>query len=96
MTRTRRLTAVCLTIAALAGPASAQAYPLIHGPAGDAPDPDLIELDMSDVTPTRTIVVGDTGGVDWADAGAGFAAAACLGLLAAGTFVTVRAPRRSS
>jgi hypothetical protein len=96
MTRTRRLAALGLTVAALAGPASAQAYPLIHGPAGDAPDPDLVELDASDITPTRAIVVTDSGGVDWADAGAGFAAAACLGLLAAGTYVTIRAPRRSA
>jgi hypothetical protein len=93
MSRTRRLTALCLTVAAIA-PAAAGAYPLTGGPVAppsDVPDPDLVELN---ITPTRTIVAGDTGGVDWADAGAGFAAAACLSLLAAGTVVAVRQPRR--
>ena len=92
MSRTRRLTALCLTIAAIA-PAGAQAYPLVDGPPSDPPDPALA---AGEITPVRTIVVGDTGGVDWADAGAGFAAAACLSILAAGTLVTVRTARRSA
>ena len=91
MSRTRRLTALCLTVAALA-PAGAQAYPLQDGPSTDAPDPDLVELN---VTPTRTIVAGGSDDIDWADAGAGFAAAACLSLLAMGTAVALRTPRHS-
>ena len=90
MSRTRRLTALCITIAALA-PAGAQAYPLSDGPPAGAPDPNPIELN---VTPTRTIVAGGSDGIDWADAGAGFAAAACLSLLAVGTVVGLRTPRR--
>lgn len=92
MSRTRRLTALCLTVAALA-PAAAGAYPLTGGPVAppsDVPDPDLVELNLA---PTRTIVAGDTGGIDWADAGAGFAAAACLSLLAVGTAVALRPSR---
>ncbi len=92
MSRPRRLTALCLTFAALA-PAAAGAYPLTGGPVAppsDVPDPDLVELD---ITPSRTIVAGDTGGIDWADASAGFAAAACLSLLAVGTAVAIRTPR---
>jgi hypothetical protein len=90
MSRTRRLTALCVMIAALA-PAGAQAYPLRDGPSTDAPDPTPIELN---VTPTRTIVAGGSDGIDWADAGAGFAAAACLSLLAVGTVAGLRSPRR--
>ena len=89
MSRTRRLTALCLTVAALA-PAGAQAYPLQDGPSTDAPDPDLVELN---VTPTRTIVAGGSDDIDWADASAGFAAAACLSLVAVGTAVAHRTPR---
>jgi hypothetical protein len=89
MSRTRRLAAICMTIAALA-PAAAQAYPLQDGPSTDPPDPDLVEMNL---TPTRTIVAGDSGGVDWADAGAGFATAACLSLLAMGTVIVVRTGR---
>ena len=90
MSRTRRLTALCLTIAALA-PAGAQAYPLQDGPGG-LPDPDVVEMN---ITPTRTIVAGGSDDVDWADAAAGFAAAACLSLLAVGTAVALRTPRQS-
>ena len=91
MSRTRRITALCLTIAALA-PAGAQAYPLQDGPSTDPPDPDLVEMN---ITPTRTIVAGGSDDIDWADAGAGFAAAACLSLLAMGTAVALRTPRHS-
>jgi hypothetical protein len=90
MTRTRRLTALCLTIAAIA-PAAAQAYPLSDGPSGA--DPDLAAVDT---VPARAIVVSGSDGIDWADAGAGFAAAACLSLLAVGTMVGFRAPRRDA
>ena len=92
MSRTRRLTALCLTVAALA-PAAAGAYPLTGGPVAppsDVPDPDLVELDL---TPTRVIVAGESDDIDWADASAGFAAAACLSLLAVGTAVALRTPR---
>jgi hypothetical protein len=89
VSRTRRLTALCLTVAALA-PASALAYqPPADGPYGDPQD-----LEGLDPSPTRTIVVAGSDGIDWADAGAGFAAAACLGLLAAGAVATIRQPRR--
>jgi len=90
MSRTPRLTALCLTIAALA-PAAAQAYPLQDGPSTDPPGPP-VELN---VTPTRTIVAGGSDGIDWADASAGFAAAACLSLLAVGTAVAIRKPRHA-
>jgi hypothetical protein len=78
-------------IAALA-PAGAQAYPLWDGPSGGSPDPDPNPVELT-VPPTRTIVAGGSDSIDWADASAGFAAAACLSLLAVGTVAAIRRPR---
>jgi hypothetical protein len=92
MSRIRRLTAACLVTAALA-PAAANAYPLDDGPPSDPPSR---ELASGEITPAPATSVAEPSGFDWGDAGAGFAAAAGLSMIAAGTAVGVRARRRAT
>ena len=92
MSRIRRLTAVCLATAALA-PAAASAYPLNDGPPSDPPSPTLVS---GEITPAPAASAAESSGFDWGDAGAGFAAAAGLSLIAAGTAVGLRARRRAA
>jgi hypothetical protein len=82
---------VCLAAAALA-PAAASAYPLQDGPPSDPPPRDLAS---GELFPAPATSVAESGGFDWGDAGAGFAAAAGISLIAAGTAVGLRARRRT-
>ena len=91
MNRIRRLTALGIAIAALA-PATAQAYFPHDGPAGDPVLPVVAAAGGSPAQP-QSIVIKERNGFDWADAGMGFAAAAGLALLSAGSLVTVRSRR---
>ena len=91
MNRIRRLTTLGIAIAALA-PATAHAmYP--DSPAGDPGPPTAAAVGSP--APPQPIVIQGSNGFDWADAGIGFASAAGLALLSAGSLVTVRSRRHA-
>lgn len=81
MNHTRHRLAIGLAVAALA-PGVAQAS-IPHEPGADPAGAGV-------VLPSRTIVIEGESGFDWTDAGVGFAAAAGLALLGAGSILTVR------
>ena len=83
MNRTRRRIAIGLAVAALA-PAAAQAN-VPHEPGADSTG-----AQDTLVLPSRPIVIEGQTGFDWTDAGVGFAAAAGVALLGAGSILTVR------
>jgi hypothetical protein len=99
MNHTRKRMAIGLAVGALA-PGVAQAN--IPHEAGQAPEatvavaagghatPHIARLEASVPPAPRPIVIERSAGFDWTDAGIGFAAAAGLALLGAGSVVTVR------
>lgn len=84
MNRTRRRIAIGLAVAALA-PGVAQAN-VPHEPGAEPTS----GAQGTVLLQARPIVVADQKGFDWTDAGVGFAAAAGLAMLGAGSILTVR------
>jgi hypothetical protein len=82
MNHTRRRIAIGLAIAALA-PGVAQAS-IPHEPGADPTAAGSVLLQ------SRPIVIEGQTGFDWTDAGVGFASAAGLALLGAGSILTIR------
>lgn len=68
--------------------------PAVTAGVGGRAAPPIGRLDGSLPPPSRPIVIEKATGFDWTDAGIGFAAAAGLALLGAGSVVTVRSRRQ--